>query len=182
MKKVKLLLVMSVAVLIGLTACEESDDISVESIEGTYVGTLTFDDGLKSSVNFSETVQNATAEVTDMGDGQIEVHCYSEEMDTTFILNHYHHNDSVMVCLNGEAFEEMYGHMMGHGGNMCNTGGMMGSMNNGTTEWMNHMNMEHENGDEHFGGFDMTNMTFGYTIRNQKGDYHFQGTKQEMGM
>ena len=74
-------------------------------------------------------------------------------MDTTFVLNHYEHNDSVMVCLNGEAFEEMYGHMMGHGGNMGNgnSGGMMGGMNNGSSEWMNHMNNEHEEGDEHFG-------------------------------
>lgn len=182
MKKVRLFLIMGVTVLLGFTACEESENLSVESLEGIYEGTLTSDNSLKSTANFSGEIQKATAEVTDLGDGQIEVHCYSETMDTTFVLNHYEHNDSVMVCLNGEAFEEMYGHMMGHGGNMGNgnSGGMMGGMNNGSSEWMNHMNNEHEEGDEHFGGFNMSNRTFGYTIKSEDGDYHFQGTKIEM--
>jgi hypothetical protein len=65
---------------------------------------------------------------------------------------------------------------MGNG----NSGGMMGGMNNGSSEWMNHMNNEHEEGDEHFGGFNMSNRTFGYTIKSEDGDYHFQGTKIEM--
>ena len=101
-------------------------------------------------------------------------------MDTTYILNWYEHNNMIMVCLDGEAFEGMYGHMMG-GGHMNNTqnhsGSMMDGHNNGNTEWMDHMNREHSKGDEHFGGFNMIDHTFEYTIKAGNGDYHFIGTK-----
>ena len=114
-----------------------------------------------------------------MGDGQIEVHCFGEEMDTTFILNGYKHDNMLMVCLDGEAFEGMYGHMMG-GGHMNNnhSGGMMDGHNDRNTEWMDHMDREHSKGDEHFGGFNMTEHTFDYTIKAGNGDYHFTGTKK----
>jgi hypothetical protein len=39
------------------------------------------------------------------------------------------------------------------------------------------MSDEHKNGDEHYGGFEMTGGTFGYTFRMASGDIHFQGTK-----
>jgi len=106
-------------------------------IEGTYVGTLTFENELKSTTDVKNGSSVAAADVTNLGDGQLEVHCYSTTSDTTFTLNYYGHNDSVMVSLNNEAFEDMYGHMMGNGG-------MMG---NGSTEWMNHMNRDHTEGD-----------------------------------
>lgn len=171
MKKGKLFFVLSIAVLISFTACKKSETLSVKAIDGTYVGTITIEDGLKSVSSDISATTDAIAEVSDIGNGEIEIHCYSEELDTTFILNHYQHNDSVMVCLNGEAFEEMYGHSMGHGE-------MMGGTNHGNSDWMNHMNTEHGEGDEHFGGFNMTTQKFDFTIKREAVDYRFQGSKR----
>ena len=181
MKNARVLLMMSVAALIGLSSCEKSDDLSDSTFEGTYRGSLTYESSLKSSPVASNGVSEATAEISDLGDGQIEVHCFGVEMDTTFILNGYEHDNMLMVCLDGEAFEGMYGHMMG-GGNMHNnqnhSGGMMGGNDNSNTAWMDHMDSEHGEGDEHFGGFNMTEHTFEYTMQTGNGDYHFQGTKR----
>ena len=181
MKKAKLVLAVAASLLVFLSACEKTNDLTIKSVEGKYVGTLTTEDGLKSNSGNIEGVNDATFDVTDMGNGQIEVHCYSEELDTTFMLNYFNHDDSVMVCLEGEAFEEMYGHMMtGTGSMMGSSGGMIsggGMMGNGQTDWMNHMDSNHEDNDEHFGGFDMMNNTFNYTIKGEHKDYHFEGKR-----
>jgi hypothetical protein len=55
----------------------------------------------------------------------------------------------------------MYGHMLGEGHN----GGMMDDMHESETEWMHHMDEEHDEGDGHFGGFDMGNHSFSYTFQ-----------------
>ena len=160
------------------TACETTKEATIESIEGTYIGTLTRDDGLK---HLSQNNQNnkATAEVQQTENGVIEVRFQGHRLDTTMMFNHYNHHDSVMVCLTGEDFEHMYGHMPGEG---HMSGGMMGHMNNGETEWMHHLHDEHQDGDEHFGGFNMQNHTFGYTFNMMEGDkpyqLSFQGKKQ----
>ena len=152
--------------LLAFTACKKTDQPMDNSIEGTYVGTLTTE-GLKSTVGAIPGSISATTDVTKTGDREIEIHCYSDELDTTFMLDYFDDNDSIMVCLTGDAFEEMYGHMMGddHIG-----GGMMGGNNDGETEWQQHLNEEHQPGDEHFGGFDMTNHTFGYRFQVMNGD------------
>jgi len=70
-----------------------------------------------------------------------------------------------MVCLTGDDFENMYGNMMG-GGNMNNHG-------NG---WMQHLNNNHQEGDEHYGYFNMQHQ-FEFTFKMSNGDFHFLGTK-----
>ncbi|MDB4584057.1 hypothetical protein N9164_12955 [Draconibacterium sp.] len=173
--RIKLFLV--VAVIIGLAACNKSEEsISDNSIEGTYAGTLT-NEGLKSA-NGEPGSTSATAEVTKTGDDQIEVHCYSDELNTTFMFDYYDNHDSVMVCVTGDTFEDMYGHMLGQG---HMDGGMMGDIQNGETEWQHHMEDEHQQGDEHFGGFDTMNHTFGYRFQMTEGGssymFSFQGSK-----
>jgi hypothetical protein len=167
MKKTKILLVAILALFI-MNACDNDDDASIDSLEGTYVGTITIESGLKSTFD-------ATAEITKISDEQIQVHCFGSELDTTFMLNYFEHNDSIMVCLTGDDFEHMYGHRYGEG---HMSGGMMGDRQNGETEWMHHMSDEHKEGDEHFGGFDMMNHSFGYTFKMTDHRYHFQGTKE----
>lgn len=163
-----------IAMLI-LTSCEkEQQDIG--SIEGVYYGTL-----LKSgNIEAEATSDDAVAEIVITGENEIQVSCYTSDFDTTFMLNFYNHNDSAYVCFTGEEFEEMYGHMAGEGHSM--RGGMMGDINHGETEWMHHMNDEHDLDDEHFGGFDMNGQTFTYTFEmmNDNNPYNlrFQGTKQ----
>jgi hypothetical protein len=179
MKNVRIFALMGVAVLIGLTSCQESDDLSASTIEGTYRGSLTYDSNLKSTLGAGIGSSDATAEVSDLGDGQIEVHCFGDVLDTTFVLNYYENQNMIMVCLDGTAFESMYGHMMGMGGMHGNNNHNGETMhNNNSSDWMNHMNWDHNDGDEHFGGFNMTDHTFDYTMQTELGDYHFQGTKK----
>ena len=86
------------------------------------------------------------------------------------MLEIYNHNDSIKVCLTGNDFENMYGHTLGQGN-------MNGNMGNMSTDWTKHMNSEHQQGDEHFGGFNMENHSFGYTFRMHDGEFHFLGVK-----
>ncbi len=168
-KKVSLVVVLMIFVF---AACEKADEFNVNTIEGRYIGTLTEAGSLKSAGGVSSV---ATTDITKTSKSEIQVHCYGDEIDTTFMLNYFENHDSVMVCLNGENFANMYGHMMG-AENM--SGGMMGNHSNNSSGWANHMNDEHRPGDEHFGGFDMMGKSFGYTFRMQTGDLHFQGTKK----
>ncbi|NQU32389.1 MAG: hypothetical protein HQ521_04075 [Bacteroidetes bacterium] len=162
-------------ILFVLTACEKTDELQDSSIEGTYFGILSEGSGLKSASGAAGGDHGATADVRKTGEGQIEIHCYGGEFDTTFMLNYFENHDSIMVCLEGENFQAMYGHMMGNG---HMSGGMMGNHSNNGTGWANHMNGEHQQGDEHFGGFDRMGKTFGYTFKMESGDLHFQGVKK----
>lgn len=175
MKNLLKLTGMVVALLVLLTACEK-DETNVTDIEGIYNGTLV---GVQTKSTESIAKNNqATTEITITGENEIQVHTNSNGFDTTFVMNYYHHNDSAYVCYTGDDFEEMYGHMLGDG----HMGGMMDDMHDGETEWMHHMDEEHEEGDEHFGGFDMNDHSFSYTFQMNRNDtsddMHFQGIKQ----
>lgn len=188
MKSIKKIGLAAVAALFALSACNKTDDLSVNTIEGTYVGTLSGTGSLKSAETW---MTSATADVVKTSEGEIQVHCFGGEIDTTFMLNYFENHDSVMVCMQGADFDEMYGHMSS-GGMMGGTnGGMMGGTNGGMigstqgdhhsqngTEWQNHMSSMHQAGDEHFGGFDMMGKSFGYTFKMPNGDMTFQGTKK----
>jgi hypothetical protein len=157
-------------------ACEKSNSSdnnnnNNNNIDGTYTGTLSLNNVTKSGSTIPST--DAFADVKLTGD-LIEVHCYGGELDTTFMLDFYQHNDSVFVCHTGEEFENLYGHMKGSG---HMSGGMMGDMHNGESEWMHHLNDEHEEGDDHFGGFDMEHQSFSYLFTMEGGDIIFQGVK-----
>ena len=165
MKKLKIFF--SFILAFTIFACDNNDDINSDDITGTYIGNITSDAAYKSNTNKS--INTATAIVRKVGD-KIELHCFDENFDETVMLDTYHYNDSIMVCLTGNDFRNMYGHMMGQGH-------MNGNMHNSSSEWMQHLNNEHEDSDEHFGGFDMQNRSFKYTFRMSNGDFHFQGTK-----
>ena len=158
---------LTITVVILLFSCDTSDSItSNNDVSGTYVGTLT-------AINTAgrgntEAVIPATTIVQNVGN-QIEIHCVGENFDETLMLDLYENGEQMMVCFTGEAFEEMYGHMLG-GGNMV--GGNMQGNNN---QWMQHLNNDHEESDEHFGGFDMQHHSFNYTFKMNNGDFHFQG-------
>ncbi len=177
MKKIKLITILTVLIIFAFVACEKSELCSNRIIEGTYVGTITDING-ESNRAFINTEEEAFAEVTRMGNETIEVHLNSVEIDTTFMLNYYEDMDSVNVCFTGDDFENMYGHMLGQD---HMSGGMMGDLQDNETEWMHHLNDEHQEGDEHFGSFDMLNHTFSYQFTIMKDgliqDLMFQGEK-----
>lgn len=167
---------MLIALLIVSCEKETQTDTELsygEQIAGTYTGTFSID-GLKSGTD-------AFAEVEMNSDSSIWVHCYGGEIDTTFMLEIFENNDSIMVCLTGDDFFNEYGHMSGHTDNMG--GGMMGGsghMGSDSSGWEHHMEDSHTEGDEHFGGFDTMNHSFNYSFRNpadQNTFIHFEGTK-----
>ena len=158
-------------------ACQKDNQTGNQSVEGTYVGNFTSSTTLKNGL-IADGNRMDTAIVKQLNNGQVNVHCFGDDLDTTFILNTYHSGDSLMVCLDGQDFDNEYGHMMGQG-SMMGGGNMMG---NNSTEWGQHMNGEHKVGDKHFGGFNMLNGTFSYSFKMMEGtstNYKkFQGTRK----
>lgn len=165
----------AVTMLVLFTACEKEETKNLE-IEGVYKGTLT-GSFIKSITGNSEST-SATSEITITSGNEIQVHSYSDGFDTIFLMNYYRHNDSAYVCYSGDDFEEMYGHVPGDN----HMEGMMDYMHNGEIGWIHHMDEEHDEGDEHFGGFDMVNDSFSFIFRmnedDTSDDLHFQGSKQ----
>jgi len=178
MKKIKLITIITVMISFVFVACENSESLSDNPIAGTYVGAITNINSPKSK-DYLKTGDEAIAEITMIGNNTIQVHLYDVELDTTFMMNYYEDMDSVNVCFTGDDFENIYGHMLGQG---HMGGGMMGDLQNNETEWIHHLNDEHQEGDEHFGGFDMQNHTFSYQFtRMEDGLTHdllFQGVKR----
>jgi hypothetical protein len=177
MKGLTKILMAGVLAVMTVAACQNSDDDPDDvngEIQGTYTGLIS---RVESNGVTSDSFEGTTT-ITLMGDREIELHCYGADLDTTLVLNYYEHLDSVNVCLTGEAFETMYGHMLGSG----HMGGMMGDIRNGETEWEHHMSDEHQEGDEHFGGFDRTDHSFRFDFRmmNEGNAYtlRFQGQKE----
>jgi hypothetical protein len=134
--------------LASVISCEknvDSDKDFIAEITGSYEGTLTY------SFSADNNTSAAYANVESINDSQIEIHCYGEAFDTIVILDVYEHYDSALVCLTGDEFESEYGHTNGH---------MQHMMHDNETDWIHHVEDEHDEGDEHFGGFDMQNHTF----------------------
>nr|WP_321453112.1 hypothetical protein [uncultured Carboxylicivirga sp.] len=146
-------------IALAFSACEKEtsnpDNDYLSKIEGTYSGEFSNQSDLKSG-------NLGTADVTIVTD-QLQIHCYGEVMDTTFIMDAFENGDSIMICDTGEAFEHEYGHM-GNGGNH------MMDMHNNQSEWQHHMSDDHADGDMHYGGFNMSNHTFEYRFRMMEGD------------
>jgi len=157
------------------SSCERSDDNTGFEIDGTYIGSLS----TSVSLTAGPEMDQATAVVSMVGDQQIDVHCIGVEFDTTLVLDYYPHNDSVMVCLTGDDFYHMYGHRLGQG---HMSGGMMGDKSEGESDWMHHLDDEHSAGDEHFGGFDLSERSFTYSFKMMEGNtpYYvkFYGVKE----
>lgn len=168
--------------ILAFVSCSKSTGDLSGDIEGIYIGSIIRTASLKSAEENARIVNigEGIAEVTQLEDRQIQVHCYGEEIDTTFLLDYYMHNDSVLVCLTGDDFEHMYGHMPG-AGHMG--GNMMGDMESNETQWMHHLKDEHHPDDEHFGGFDLQMGTFTYSLRMTDEDepYYmkFSGSKEQ---
>lgn len=158
----KLIVVFSFTLALLLFACQKSDDITYDEITGSYIGTI-------STIGSDPSITIATADIRQLGN-QIEVHCYGGDFDATVMLDVFQNGNDIMVCLTGEDFNNMYGHMPGNSN--WNWNGP-----HHDSDWMQHLNNEHQQGDEHFGNFDMQHHTFNYTFQMSNGDFHFQGTR-----
>lgn len=147
---------------------EKASAIDFNKVTGIYTGTFDEVNGLKIS-------NSATTEIRHIGGIQLEIHCYGELLDTTFIMDCYPHQDSIMLCATGNQFQHEYGHNKGehHGNHHSNT----------DSDWMHHLGDDHDNNDKHYGGFDLIHHRFGYTFRIPQNGTHtyikFEGTRSE---
>lgn len=179
--KMKNIFKLSLIILVGtlvFVSCSKSDQTTDQSIEGAYAGSFSTSNTLKGAQLALAGDIKGTAVVSMINSKQIQVHCFGNAMDSTFILDIYNYGDSMKVCMTGNDFKNQYGHMMGQGSGMGGTS-MMG---NNSTAWVQHMNQEHKAGDVHFGGFNMMNHDFDYTFKQKAGSssafLKFHGNKQ----
>lgn len=179
MRRNRMLYMLVVLSIFIATGCEKTDNASKNEIAGTYSGTIT-KSGLKSATGTISDVAQATAVITKISDSQIDVHCFNDEMDTTFMLNYYDHNDSVMAGLTSDEFENMFGYMPDMGD--MSGGMMMGGSMDGMTDWEQHMASDSTADQELVGGFDMMSHTFGYHFQLMDGqttyEMDFQGVRR----
>lgn len=170
MKVIKYLVFIGIIIVSFLAlSCQKEKQTVIDlskGIVGTYKGTLT-KGSLKNAVE-------ATTDVTKTDFNMVQIHCYSTVLDTTYVMELFENGDSLMVCNIGSDFMNQYGHarMNGHH--------MMGSAN--WQDWLHHMDEEHNQGDEHFGGFNMVDHSFDYKfmMSDNLNDYtlQFNGKKQ----
>ena len=149
--------IIPVLITLLFIACSKENSVSereyLSEVQGTYEGSL--------SINNKNTTP-ATAEVSLTNNDQLEIHCFGEMLDTTIVMEAYENGDSIMLCTTGNDFEHEYGHM---GGNYH-----MMDMMDSESEWEHHMNTDHQEGDEHYGGFNMMNGSFEYTFKKMHND------------
>lgn len=160
--------IIAIALVAILFACNSKEDVTANDVSGTYEGTLTAV-GLTSRVSSSQAILPATVIITNIGE-EIEVHCVADNFDETIMLDTYENGDEIMVCYTGADFENMYGHMLGESH-------MGDNMQGNNTEWMQHLNNDHQQGDEHFGNFNMHDHSFNFLFKTNNGDFQFQGIK-----
>ena len=176
--KKSILVIVLISTLV-YSGCENNEEESAQAVDGTYVGTLSSVNAFKDELKSKNASLTATTEILTIGKNTLQIHCYNDILDTTFVMNYYHHRDSDYVCYIGTAFRNAYGHMI-DGRHM---GWMMADIRNGETEWTHHMNDEHKNGDKHYGGFNMKDHSFDYTFTHHYNDdfdgMRFHGTKRQ---
>lgn len=156
--------------LIFLFLSCETNDQDQDLVEGTFYGNLSIqNEGTKSYLQS----EDAVAEIRKIGDYEVEVHCYSNSLDTIFRLNYFEHEENFKVCLTGSDFEDMY--------HTQYTGPMEMQNMHGTSQWMNHLQTMHEEEDTHFGEFHSAEKSFEYTFlmdHSSLPNMHFIGFKK----
>ncbi|PCI31373.1 MAG: hypothetical protein COB60_11950 [Flavobacteriaceae bacterium] len=151
-------------------ACNGEKDNEISYIEGVYKGTITSNTAGKNTT--TNTRETTTADVRKHGN-QIEVTFIDGDFNHTILLDIFADGDFIRPCLTGSEFETVYKHMSS-GYNFTN--GMMQNMMG--TDWFIHLNVDHEDNDQHFGFFDTIEDHFEYTFRIGTMEYHFKGTKE----
>lgn len=151
--------------------CSESNDMELDKLSGTYVGTIDGVNLAKSSDAKSE--GSFTAEVRVQG-SLLEVNCIGPQFNAEFMLEYYEHNGGYMVCLAGDDYKNLHG--SGHG--TMNGNHMNGMQTNGTP-WMNHLHNAHQSNENHSNGeFDLNRHTFVCTFSWNGQSVTFNGIKQ----
>jgi hypothetical protein len=168
MKNILTLTVFVALLIMTITSCNKEENQSqfdINTITGTYSGTI-------GEIENYKTTQPATAIISLINETQLEIHCYSDLFDTTFIMDWYPHGDSLMLCATGNQFSQEYGHEKGN-----HHSGHQGASDN---DWGHHMGEDHNPDDMHYGGFNMNSHRFGYIFRiSENSDFRFFEFKGE---
>ncbi len=154
-----------------LISCNESDDLELDKLSGTYIGTI--NNVNVSKLSDSKSQDMFTAEVKLRGN-QLEVNCFGPQLNEQFMLEYYEHNGNYMVCLTGDDYKNLYGseHEMMNGNHM---NGMQGD----DSPWMNHLNNAHQSNENHSNGeFNLNHHTFVCTFSWNDQSVTFNGIKQ----
>jgi len=170
MKDLKLI---ALVILVStVLSCQDTDEPEINTLTGTYIGTINIDEANKSSLSNSS--KDIVAVVKTKGD-QLEVHCHGEGIDITLMLDYFEHYENYMTCLTGDDYQNLYKHAHGEG---MMPGGGMNNMHQANTAWMQHVNNTHNPNDEHLNGeFNLKNHTFKCTFNWQETRLTFTGTK-----
>ncbi|WP_430971581.1 hypothetical protein [Sunxiuqinia rutila] len=200
MKNTKVIFLMVAVVGFLFYSCNKEEETPLDntlasSVIGTYTGTL------KSTATNQSSP--ATLNVTLINDSLVSMHCLSYNFDSTFTMQLYQNYDSIMVCHTGQEFYNEYGHnrnnydfctnrQSGWENNAwMNDGNCWGNMNQGWgnsnwagtdqwNAWTNHMNTQHNQNDNHFGGFNpnMNSCIYKFSIENSSNYLKvFEGVK-----
>jgi len=151
-------------------SCSNSDDIENIQIVGTYNGTITANTEGKTDILNKHITASATA-IVRIIDDKIEVTFFNDNFRHNILLNIFEEGSLVRTCLTGSDFEMEYGHILGHGIND-------GNMQSNYSQWMQHLDLEHKDSDEHNGIFNKIESSFDYKIEIDNTDYHFLGIKE----
>ncbi len=153
MKSLKVFSIIAMAItVITIVSCNNKNQANpnlTKAVIGTYEGTLT--------TNNLKGTSPATADISAVNDYTVQIHCYGDDLDTTFMLELYEDGNTMRVCFTDEDFYSQYGHgkteqhhMMGNSGSWTN--------------WSQHMGNDHGQGDVHYGYFNMSDHQFNYTF------------------
>lgn len=168
-KKPKLLLILTLFLSITLLSSCSKEDLTLQylnEVVGDYSGYIVYDNG--NNIDSFE----ATGEVIKNNDYQVTFNCQSSIMDTTLILDVFDNGDRLEMCLTGDDFNQMYGHPQGER--------HMGHMGRNQNGWQHHMDDEHDQNDEHYGGFHHGDgaMEFTFLMGSNLDRYVFYGSKK----
>jgi hypothetical protein len=200
MKNIKVIFLMAAVIGFLFYSCNKEEEAPLpntlaSSVIGKYTGTL------KSTATNQSSP--ATLNVTLINDSLVSMHCLSYNFDSTFTMQLYQNYDSIMVCHTGQEFYNEYGHnrnnydfctnrQSGWENNAwMNDGNCWGNMNQGWgnsnwagtdqwNAWTNHMNTQHNQNDNHFGGFNpnMNSCIYKFSIENSSNYLKvFEGVK-----
>jgi hypothetical protein len=158
------------------TACDEVEESGDISIEGIYIGTMTFESNLIANTDKMKDNLNAIAEVTQFNNNQIEVYFYGDEFEKLVLFNIYDHKNNIMICESYDKFEQKNGHPPEDEHLTKET---VCDIRNDETEWIHHKNEKHEEISEYFfGSLNLKLQSFDYSFNMNNGVYHFQGSKE----
>jgi len=138
--------------------------VLADEVVGNYSGLI-----VNSSTDQS---QSAVLVVNAINDSVVTLSCIANGIDTTIMVQLYENSQQINVCFLGQDFYNQYGYNLnnndfctskpeGWNNDWCMNNNCWGGQDQWNA-WTNHQNSQHNQGDVHFGGFDLENISCNY--------------------